>query len=103
VTYTVPPERVPEFLAAMVPVRRMRLRTGAQRWDLYRDGAAPGSFVEIASYPTWAEHLRQHTGRLTGRDRAIDETAVALADGPPQIQHLFPPGHRTTTTRSGPS
>jgi MFS family permease len=93
VTYSVPPERVPEFLAAMGPLRRMRLRTGAQSWDLYRDGAAPDSFVEIARYPTWAEHLRQHTGRLTGRDRAIDETATALADGPPQIQHLFPPRH----------
>ena len=68
-----------------------------ESWDLFRDGAAPDSFVEIARYPTWAEHLRQHTGRLTGRDRAIDETATALADGPPQIRHLFSPGHGTAT------
>ena len=91
ITYIIPPPRIPDFLAARVPVRRMRLRTGAQSWDLHRDGAAPDHFVEIASYPTWAEHLRQHTGRLTGRDRAIDETAAALADGPPRVQHLFPP------------
>src|SRR5690349_5526912 len=100
ITYTVPAPRVPDFLAAMVPVRRMRLRTGAQNWTLHRDGAAPDHFVEIASYPTWAEHLRQHTGRLTGRDRAIDETVTALAEGPPQVQHLFPPAYGSTT-RSG--
>jgi MFS family permease len=97
ITYTVPPPRVPDFLVAMVPVRRMRLRTGAQSWTLHRDGGAPDCFVEIASYPTWAEHLRQHTGRLTGQDRAIDETVAALAEGPPRVQHLFPPQHGSTT------
>jgi hypothetical protein len=33
ITYAVPPSRAPDFLAAMVPVRRMRLRTGAQKLD----------------------------------------------------------------------
>ena len=41
VTHTVAPERAAEFRAAMELVRRTRLRTGAQSWGLYRDGAPP--------------------------------------------------------------
>jgi hypothetical protein len=39
--------------------------------------------------PSWDEHLRQHAGRLTGADREVEERAQALADGPPQVSHLF--------------
>ena len=90
VNYTVPQDRVGEFVDAMAAVRRVRLRTGATRSALYRDGADPTQFVEVSEYPTWAEHLRQHTGRLTGTDRAVEEHATALADGTPQVAHLFP-------------
>jgi hypothetical protein len=70
-------------------VRRSRLRTGAVRWGLFRDGEQPGRFVEAYVVPSWDEHLRQHTGRLTGADRAAEERAQALADGPPQASHLL--------------
>ncbi|HSR27552.1 MAG TPA: MFS transporter [Actinomycetes bacterium] len=89
VTYQVPEERVPRFLEAMDLVRRSRQRTGASRWDLYRDGADRRQFVETFVVPSWAEHLRQHGERLTGTDQAIEERAIALADGTPQVQHLF--------------
>jgi MFS family permease len=89
-TYHVPPERVPQFLDAMQKVRRMRLRTGAAAATLYRDGADPNQFVETSLYPTWAEHLRQHYGRLTGADMQLDRAATALAEDRPQVQHLFP-------------
>jgi hypothetical protein len=39
--------------------------------------------------PSWDEHPRQHAGRLTGADREVEERAQALADGPPQVSHLF--------------
>ena len=39
--------------------------------------------------PSWAEHLRQHTGRLTGADREVEERAQALTDGPAQVTHLL--------------
>jgi hypothetical protein len=70
-------------------VRRSRQRTGASRWDLYRDGADGRQFVETFVVPSWAEHLRQHGERLTGADQALEERAIALADGPPEVQHLF--------------
>jgi MFS family permease len=89
-TFTVPPENVERFLAAMVPVRRMKMRTGATSFAVYRDGAVPDRFVEVAQYPSWAEHLRQHGGRLTGSDRELETVAQAFADGPPVVMHLLP-------------
>jgi Transmembrane secretion effector len=70
-------------------VRRSRRRTGASRWDLYRDGADASRFVEIFVVRSWAEHLRQHGERLTGTDREFEERANTLADGIPEVQHLF--------------
>jgi MFS family permease len=91
-TYTVPASNVARFLEAMGMVRRMKMRTGATSVAIYRDGADPRRFVEVAQYPSWAEHLRQHGGRLTGTDRDIEALATACTDRPPEVQHLLPPG-----------
>ena len=89
VTYQVAEDREGEFLEAMDSVRRSRQRSGASRWDLYRDGADRRHFVETFVVSSWAEHLRQHGERLTGTDQALEERAIALADGPPEVQHLI--------------
>ena len=90
VTFRVAPELVPQFLEAMALVRRSRLRTGATQWDLYRNGADRRRFVETFVVPSWEEHLRQHSERLTGADQAFEEQAIALAESPPQVEHLLP-------------
>jgi len=90
VRYVVPPDREREFLAAMDLVRSTRLRTGATSCALYRDGADPTVFLLLGMYPTWEEHLRQHTGRLTGTDQEREELANAFAIEEPQGAHLFP-------------
>ena len=90
-TYTVEDARMPGFVEVMKEVRRSRLRTGATSCELYQDGADPSQFLQISEYPTWGEHLRQHTGRLTGADQALYEAAMALATGPPEVRHLFLP------------
>jgi hypothetical protein len=92
VTYTVVPENAARFVEAMVKVRRMKMRTGATSLGLFRDGARPDVYVEVAEYPNWAEHLRQHGGRLTASDRDLEAAAQSCAEGPPQVQHLLPPG-----------
>jgi MFS family permease len=89
-TFTVRPEDEPAFFEAMERLRRSRQRTGAVRWQLYRDGERAHRFVEAYIVPSWDEHLRQHSGRLTGLDRAAEEKAVALSDPPPEAHHLFP-------------
>jgi hypothetical protein len=60
------------------------------RWGLFRDGERPHRFVEVYQVPSWDEHLRQHTDRLTGTDQAIEEYARSLADGEPEVTHLLP-------------
>ena len=88
--YRVSPANAKEFLRAMQVVARSRRRTGATRWDLFRDGEDLEKFVEIFTVPSWEEHLRQHGGRLTGFDRKAEERARALAEAPPDVEHLFP-------------
>ncbi|MBD0292075.1 MAG: MFS transporter [Jiangellaceae bacterium] len=91
VEYTVAPEREAAFLEAMDALQLSRRRTGATRWELYRDGERPNRFVEIFSVPSWEEHLRQHEGRLTATDQEIEETALAFSDPPARGEHLLPP------------
>jgi MFS family permease len=90
ITYVVPAERQDEFVEAMRWVRRSRLRTGATRWELYRVGEEPDSFVETYNVPSWEEHLRQHGGRLTGADQVREEYAMSLLSEPRRVVHLFP-------------
>jgi MFS family permease len=91
VYYTVAPERQAAYLEAMGQLRLSRLRTGGTRWELYRDGERPNQFVELFSVPSWEEHLRQHAGRLTAMDRAVEEAALAFSDPPTHADHLLPP------------
>jgi hypothetical protein len=72
-------------------MRRSRLRSGATRWELYRDAEHPDRFVEQFWVPTWEEHLRQHEGRLTALDQAIERTALGFSDPPAKAAHLLPP------------
>jgi MFS family permease len=91
VEYTVAPEEEAAFLQAMDHLRRSRRRTGADRWELYRDGLRRDRFLEIFRVPSWEEHLRQHEGRLTAVDKAIEEHALAFSDPPARADHLLPP------------
>jgi hypothetical protein len=67
----------------------LRLRTGGTSWRLYRDAAEPDRFIEQYTVGSWDEHLLQHTGRLTGSDREVDEHARRLSDPPVVTEHLF--------------
>jgi quinol monooxygenase YgiN len=91
VEYIVAPDREEAFLEAMDRLQRSRRRTGATRWELYRDGDRPDRFVEAFSVPSWEEHLRQHEGRMTGADRTVEEAALAYSDPPARAEHLLPP------------
>lgn len=89
--YRVPPESQAAFLEAMRWVGNSRRRTGATRWDVYRDGGSADGFTEVFSVRSWGEHLRQHADRLTGADREFEQRAAELAVGDLEVEHLFPP------------
>jgi MFS family permease len=88
-TYTVAAANEQRFLQAMAQVRRSRLRTGAVQWGLFQDGENPRVFIELFVVPSWEEHLRQHTDRLTGTDRQYEEAAKVLSDPPVTTAHLI--------------
>jgi len=94
VRYRVPSDVDAAFLEAMEPVRRSRLQTGATSCQLYRDGADPTTFVLLQTFRTWEEHLRQHTGRLTGADKEREELAHSFAVEVTSA-HLFPAATRS--------
>jgi MFS family permease len=87
--YRVAPETERDFVAAMARVRDSRLRTGAIRWGLYREGESVDSFVELFVVPSWEEHLRQHHERLTGTDRAYEQRVTDLAADETSLSHLI--------------
>jgi MFS family permease len=91
VELVITPEREAAFLEAMDHLRQSRRRTGATRWALYRDGDRPDRFVEVFSVPSWEEHLRQHSGRLTATDKEVEDAALGFSDPPARAQHLLPP------------
>ena len=91
VSFTIAPDRLQEWLTAMQDLRRSRLRTGATRWELYRDAEHPDRFLEQFWVPTWEEHQRQHDGRLTSADRAVEQRALGFSDPPATATHLMPP------------
>ena len=85
------PSRKRRWLAAMCQLRRSRLRTGATRWELYRDAEHRDRFVEQFWVATWEEHLRQHEGRLTTADQSVERTALGYSDPAATSVHLLPP------------
>jgi len=89
-TYSIPTEREPDFMRAMLRVRESRLRTGATQWGLFRNGERLGEFEEIFVVASWDEHLRQHRERMTATDIAYEDQAKALSDTTPQTWHLLP-------------
>jgi MFS family permease len=90
VRYEVEQARRAAFLTAMQTMRRSRLRSGAVRWEIYQVGENPRVFVEQFEVPSWTEHERQHDGRLTVEDRAIEEATFTHIVGRPQTSHLLP-------------
>ena len=40
--------------------------------------------------PSWQEHQRQHEGRLTAEDKAIEDAAFTHITGSPKTHHLLP-------------
>jgi MFS family permease len=80
IEYLIQPQRAAEFRALMQESRRSRLRQGALSWDLLRDIAAPGRYLEQIVDQSWTEHLRRFD-RVTAADVALRERKLAFHIG----------------------
>ncbi|MEV4124963.1 MFS transporter [Nocardia sp. NPDC049707] len=87
-TYDVPPEKVDEFLAAMVFVGRSVQRTGAMEWRLYRDVGVVDRYVEAFVVRSWSEHMHQHQVRLTAQDQLRERAVAEYMIGQDTTTHL---------------
>jgi MFS family permease len=102
VRYEVDEARQDDFLNAMQSMRRSRLRSGAVRWQIYRVGEDPRVLVEQFEVGSWKEHERQHDGRLTLEDKAIEDATFTHIVGRPRPEHLLPanvPTHNAPNPR----
>ena len=86
IEYRIDPARAEEFRAVMQQSRRSRLRQGALSWELFRDAAEPGRYVEYIVDESWVEHLRRFD-RISSDDLAWRERRLALhvGDAPPLV------------------
>lgn len=90
VDYRIDPEALVPFRAAMREMRRIRLRDGAMRWELYSDPDLPGRYLETFVIESWVEHLRQHQ-RITVADRKIEDLCHSFhrGEGAPKVTHYI--------------
>lgn len=83
-------EQIDDFLESVRPLKMLRLRDGAIRWNLFRDVKDPNHFIESFIVESWVEYVRQHE-RSTVSDREIKERVDAFhaGDGPPETYHYI--------------
>lgn len=75
-TWQIVPADLETFLLALRDLRRERLRTGAHKWEVFRDAADPFRITEQFTVHSWEEHLAQHA-----RIDVAAADAIALARG----------------------
>ncbi len=91
VEYRIEPRSSIEFSRAMREgMRRIRLRTGAIQWGLFRDTADATRYVEFFIVDSWLDHLRQHE-RFTVSDRATAKLVQSfhVGEAPPVVTHML--------------
>ncbi|MEK9775879.1 MAG: MFS transporter [Quisquiliibacterium sp.] len=87
IEYRIDPERANEFREVMEHTRRRRLSRGALSWELFRDTADPGRFIEYMLDESWNEHLRRFE-RMTTFDEQLRDRRLEfhIGEEPPRIR-----------------
>jgi MFS family permease len=90
IEYQIDPGNAQVFMQAARALGEIKRRDGAFYWNLFRDTADPGRFVETFIVDSWDEHARQH-GRITRADREVEDRVQSYHMGswPPKISHLI--------------
>jgi MFS family permease len=88
VRWPVAPDATESFLELSAELRRIRRRTGATGWRLYREPDRGDEFVESFVVGSWEEHERQHQ-RVYPRDASILDRLDTMLDQPRQVEHFL--------------
>lgn len=85
VEYRIDPEQAAEFNAIMRESRRVWLQNGLLAWELFRDTADPGRYIEYFVDESWVEYRRRND-RVTAYHVALREkkTAMHIGENPPR-------------------
>ena len=88
IDYTVPLERYNEFVHAVHRLRDVRLRTGAIRWAVFRDGQDAERIEESFVMESWLDYLRSRE-RMTTADSELLQVVRAMHKGDdlPRVTH----------------
>ena len=88
VSYTVPPARYNEFVVAVHKLREARLRSGAIRWGIFRDGNNPERLEESFVMESWLDYLRSRE-RMTAADFSLLQAVRDIHSGEelPRVTH----------------
>ena len=87
--YDVPFAAEGEFLDLMARVRRIRLRTGARRWQLLTDPSVDGRYYEEYMVASWVDHEMQIQMRTVADDRDRELAVHGLVHGEPETSYCF--------------
>lgn len=87
-TWVIRHAELEEFLHAMDRLRRVRLRTGAYHWALYRNAEDPHRMTEVMVLNSWQDHIRQHQRIDAEAADVIRSTREFDRDGGPVTRHL---------------
>lgn len=87
VEYHVHPNQTTDFKRTMRQIRKIRLRDGAIRWELYQDLGNPNLYIENFTVESWGEHVRQHH-RMTKGDREVQARLNKLLEKTSRVSHL---------------
>ena len=97
VSYEVRPEAEDDFLRALRLVGRVRRRTGATDWSVYRDADRAHRFIESFVLPSWDEHMRQHQRRTVTDFELQEDVRQYLRSGTePTAKHFVAPPEPST-------
>lgn len=89
IQYHIPDSSHVRFLELMHHLRRVRLRSGALRWQLLRQGIENDLFVEEFMVRSWAEFEHMRDRRLTAFDLGLEQEAADLSRLPPAAFYMF--------------
>ncbi len=87
-TWVIRHAELAEFLATMSDLRRVRLRTGAYEWTLYRNAEDPHRMSEFMLLTSWQDHIRQHHRIDAAAVEVIRRASGFDRTGRPQTRHL---------------